>query len=278
MSPPASWLERRAPSPVLRWEAGAVYLLAAAGLLSIPLVLGEFSLAWDAINHHIYLGWTAQHERFGQDFLGAGYQSFQSPYLYWPVYALAVHGYSGRSAGLALAALHTLVVPPLWMLARACAPGSTVFDLLSRVLAVALGLASALVMSVFDASMNDLLATAPLLWAVALALEPVRRPDLAKATIQRLVLCSGFLAGLAVGLKLSNGPLALCMPLLWLACARAWPQRLRLLALAAAAGFAGLVMSYGYWGWLLWRHFGNPVYPFYEQWFAPLRAWVGWGG
>jgi hypothetical protein len=29
---------------------------------------------------------------------------------------------------------------------------------------------------------------------------------------------------------------------------------------------------------LLWRHFGNPMYPFYDPLFAPLRAWLGWSG
>jgi hypothetical protein len=39
---------------------------------------------------------------------------------------------------------------------------------------------------------------------------------------------------------------------------------------------AGFTICYGYWGWQLWTHFGNPIYPFYDAQFAPLRALLGW--
>jgi hypothetical protein len=39
---------------------------------------------------------------------------------------------------------------------------------------------------------------------------------------------------------------------------------------------AALVLVYGYWGWQLWSHFGNPMYPLYDHVFAPLRGLLGW--
>jgi hypothetical protein len=41
------------------------------------------------------------------------------------------------------------------------------------------------------------------------------------------------------------------------------------------ATVAGLCLFYGNWGWQLWVHYGDPIYPFYDHWFAPLRAWLG---
>ena len=271
-------LDRAVPAALLRWEGVLVCLAAWVFLLAIPLSLGELGLGWDALNHHIYLGWTAQQHRFDSDFLAAGYQSFQAPYLNWPVYRLAASGWSGASAGAVLASLHMLAIWPAWMLARACAPGAAVFDVAMRVLAVALALMSCVVLSAFGSSMNDLLAAAPLVWAVALAMEPIARVGMAPAATRRYVVLSGLFAGLAVALKLSNGPLAVLMPGLWLLCEHGLRGRLGAVLWGSVGVLTGFVLGYGHWGWLLWRHFGNPVFPFHDHWFAPLRGWLGWAG
>jgi len=271
-------MDRTVPAALLRWEGALVCLLAWGVLLSIPLSLGELGLGWDALNHHIYLGWTAEQHRFDLDFLAAGYQSFQSPYLNWSVYRMAASGWTGASAGAVLASLHMLVVWPVWMLARACAPGAATIDVAMRVLAVALALMSSVVLSAFGSSMNDLLAAAPLVWAVALAMEPTARAGMAPAMVRRYVVLSGLCVGLAVALKLSNGPLAVLMPGLWLLCALELRGRVEAVALGSLGVLAGFLLGYGHWGWLLWRQFGNPVFPFHDHWFAPLRGWLGWAG
>jgi hypothetical protein len=272
-------LERAAPAALLRWEGALVCLVVWGCLLAIPVSLGELGLGWDALNHHIYLGWTAEQQRFDRDFLGAGYQSFQAPYLNWPVYRMAVSGWTGASAGAVLASLHMLAVWPVWMLTRICMPGEAVFDVAMRALAVALALMSSVVLSAFDSTMNDVLGAAPLVWAVALAMEPTAPgAAMAPAVARRYVFLSGLCAGLAVALKLSNGPLAVLMPALWLLCAREMPGRLKAVLIGGTGAAAGCLVGYGYWGWLLWRHFGNPVFPFYDYWFAPLRGWLGWAG
>jgi len=275
----APLLDRAMPAALLRWEGVLVCLVAWAFLLAIALSLGELGLGWDALNHHIYLGWTAGQHRFDRDFLGAGYQSFQSPYVNWPLYKMAVGGWTGTAAGAVLASLHLVAVWPIWMVARACVPGGTVFDVAMRALAVALALMSSVVLSAFGSSMNDVLAAAPLVWAVALAIEPTARgAGMAPATARNYVVLSGLSTGLSVALKLSNGPLAVWMPAIWLLCAREPRGRLKAVLLGSLAAVAGFGLAYGHWGWLLWRHFGNPVFPFYDHWFAPLREWSGWAG
>jgi hypothetical protein len=272
-----SLLDLDLPSAVQRWEGAMVCLVACGFLLAIPVSLGELGLGWDALNHHIYLGWTAEQNRFDKDFLGAGYQSFQSPYVNWPVYRMAVAGWTGLSAGIGLGLLHALVLLwPLWMLVRACLPGRAVFDALMRGLAMALALLSGVALSAFGSSMNDLLAAAPLVWAVALAVESAAQiGNELPVRAKRYVLLSGIFAGLSVALKLSNAPLAVFMPLLWVLCARGLGGRLGAVLLGSAGALGGFLAGYGYWGWMLWRHFGNPVFPFYDHWFAPLRTWLG---
>jgi hypothetical protein len=36
------------------------------------------------------------------------------------------------------------------------------------------------------------------------------------------------------------------------------------------------LVCYAPWGWAMWHQFGNPVYPFGDTWFDPLRSFLGW--
>lgn len=256
-------------------ELGALLLLAWAAFASVPLALGGIGLSWDALNHHVYLGWIADQPRFERDFLAASYQSFQYPYLYWPFYKLFQSGLSGQWAGVILVSLNIFVVPALWLVARICVPERSWYGAAMRSLAVTLAFLTGVVLSLFDSTSNDLLAAIPLVWAIALGMEPWDDQRPAWLTRRRLMLLSGSCAGAAVAMKLSNGPLAILMPLLWGIHGGGVKSRIANVAWGSVATFAGLVLLYGYWGWQLWIHYGNPIYPFYDNWFAPWREWLG---
>jgi hypothetical protein len=66
------------------------------------------------------------------------------------------------------------------------------------------------------------------------------------------------------------------MPLLWLWPAGTWMQRLKAAALGCVLAAAGMFMAYAPWGWQLWQLTGNPVFPIFDAWFEPVRAYVGW--
>jgi hypothetical protein len=258
---------------LLRHETALVYLLGAFVFGAIPLCLGYMGLSWDALNHHIYLGWTAEQPRFDRDFVAAGYQAYQFPYLYWPVYKLATSGFSGATAGLVLAMLHSTAVPAVWLIARSTIPGEDLFAACMRLLAVVLAFMGGAVLSLFDSTSNDLLASIPLLWSYALGLRCV---DTSAGRPWQAFAASGALAGVAVACKLSNGLLVLALPVLWLSVPGSPLARVRRCVLAGAAVLAGFGLAYGYWGWQLWTHFGNPIYPFADDLFEALRAMAGW--
>jgi hypothetical protein len=260
----------------LRWEFPAIGLAAWACFVSIPLCLGQIGISWDALNHQIYLGWIADHPRFDRDFLAASYQAFQYPYLYWPLYKLSASGLSGAAAGAVLATLDWLAVPAVWMIARTCMPGRQWFDVTMRALGVGLAFVTGLVLSLFDSTSNDFLAAVPFVWALAFALSSAAGPRSLLLSSRNAVICSGLLAGVAVAGKLSNGPLALLLPGLWLLSASGTRERVANVVLGGVATVIAFVGAYGFWGWELWLHVGNPIYPFADDWFAPLRAWLGW--
>lgn len=262
---------------LLRYEVLWVTAMAWLVFCSIPITLGHIGLGWDALNHHIYLGWAAEHGRFNRDFWAASSQSYQVPYTYWPVYKLAVSGFDGVTAGMVLAALGALTVPPVWLMAKVCIPGAGAFELFMRCAAVALAFMSVVVLSLFGSTQNDLLAAVPLVWAFALALQGTAHGIGNTLVPQwRSIVLAGLLAGMAVTFKLSNGPLALLLPVLWFFQRVGFWTRVRDVALGSAATLAGCLVTFAPWGWQVWHKFGNPIYPLYDSAFAPVRALLGW--
>jgi hypothetical protein len=258
------------------WELAGLMLAAWLAFVAIPLSQGGIGVSWDALNHHIYLGWTADQHRLDQDFLAAGYQALTFPYLYWPVYKLAAAGASGTWTGVVLATLHLFVVPPLWMMSRTCIPGEGWFEVTMRAMSVTLAFLSGVVLSMFDSTSNDLLAAVPLVWSLAFALQATSSIRARQLPARQAVMLSGLLGGVAVACKLSNGPLAILLPALWLFSGGHSRERLTSTAYACIAAVTGFLLTYGYWGWQLWSRFGNPIYPFYDSAFEPLRRLLEW--
>ncbi len=259
-----------------RLELPFVLLVIWLIFISVPLYLGHLGLSWDALNHHIYLGWVADAPRFDKDYAAASNQAYQYPYLYWPVYKLAVSGFSGQAAGVVLATLHLLTVPPVWMVAKVLIPAQGMHAVAMRVAAVLLAFMSAVPLKMLESTGNDLLAAAPFLWAVALAFQAIAQPaPVTHSRITRTAVIAGLLVGLAVSFKFSHGPLAVLFPLLFVFCDGPWRARLGWVTLSAFAVALGFVITYGYWGYLLWLQFENPIYPFYDGYFQLWRNRTG---
>ncbi|HSV45490.1 MAG TPA: hypothetical protein VLJ58_06835, partial [Ramlibacter sp.] len=146
---------QHAPAWLIRWELVLTAVVGALAFMSVPLSLGHIGLSWDALNHHIYLGWIAEHPRFDRDHQAALYQGYLFPYVYWPAYKLASMGASGLVAGIVLALLQATIVPAVWKIANACIPGTTWFDLGMRAIAVAMAFMSCVVLSMLDTTSND---------------------------------------------------------------------------------------------------------------------------
>lgn len=237
---------------------------AAALAASVPLVAGQWSWSWDALNHHVYLGYIAEQARWHLDVVAASVQSWQYPYLYWPVYRLSMLEISGAAAGAIWSAgLAVLLTPPVWVLSwkllrnAAVPPLQAVFD---RSMACALAGSSVLVMAAINTTANDPLAAVPLLWALALMAGPRESTSTAA--------WAAALWGVSAAFKLSH---VLALPLLvfwWWSVERPHLSLRRGLAMAAAAT-AGFVIAYAPWGWQLWRLTGSAFHPLIPGSFEP---------
>lgn len=236
--------------------------LAAALAATVTLDAGEWAWSWDALNHHIYLGLVSEAPRWHLDVSAANVQSYQYPYLYWPVYRISTLPISGAHAGAIWSAFQVMMVlPPVWLASLHLLPaeGPAAQATFERVMACVLAGSSVVVLAAIGTTSNDLMAAVPLVWAVALM--SAQRPS------DRRAGAAAALWGVSTAFKWSNG-LALPLLLLWW-----WRgerphlslQRGARIALWATAGFG---LAYAPWGWQLWRFNGNPFHPFFASLFG----------
>jgi hypothetical protein len=240
-------------------------LTAVAAVLaaSVPLHAGLWTWSWDALNHHIYLGYIAESSRWHLDVVAASVQSWQYPYLYWPVYRLSLLDIGGSNAGAIWGAgLAAGLLPPVWLTSKHLLPsvsGAAVQSVFERVAACVLAASSVVVLSAIGTTANDPLAILPMLWSVAIMSVPM--PG------DRRAFAAAALWGASAAFKLSNG-LFLPLLMLWWWVAEKPHLPLRRGALLAVGAALGFVVVYAPWGWQLWRVTGNPFYPFFAGMFG----------
>lgn len=235
--------------------------LLAIGLPLCMLLWSGQDANWDLWNYHLYNAHAWLHGRYALDIAPAGMQSWHNPLLDVPVAWLTDLGAPGVLVDLWLTlpimlGLWLLLRLPIWLSAPIGAGAQVALALLA---ASGAGVSSAL-----GATFNDSFVGAGILAAIALALT-------ARGRASRWLL-AGVLAGATAGLKLTATGycLALVVLAIPLGDARSLPKRWMALALG---GLLGALLTYGFWGFSLWSAFGNPVFPYFNQWFRSPATW-----
>jgi hypothetical protein len=245
-----------------------VALVAIAGVGS--LALGQ-DANWDLQNYHYYNPWAWWHDRtFTRDVAAAQVQTFHNPLLDLPFYALVSAGVGPRVIAFVLAvpaAIAAFVLCKLSLLLFGELPRA------QRTVAVAcsaaVGTTSAMGIGALANTMNEWPLAALLMLALWLVARAAVRGD-GGAIAARTLLLAGALAGIAAGAKLTAGIFAVGLgaavlgrgPYAW----RDAPVRVTEAGWFALGAIAGSVIALGPWAYSLWTHFGNPVFPYFNQW------------
>lgn len=239
----------------------------AAAICAVWTILAGKDVNWDLLNYHYYLPYELVADRIEQDFFAASAQSYLNPIGYLPFYLMVASGWHSVVASIVLAAAHSLSLGLLFLIAWklfAHLPGRdrAVF----ATLATAMGAATAVYWATVGSSFLDPLLVPPMLGALVLLLDQGRFPACRAAL-------AGALLGAAAALKYSNAifalaafPLVLAMPGLRRA------GRLHAGLAYAGGGAAALALLAGPWLMLMYREFGNPVFPLMNAWFQSPYA------
>lgn len=218
--------------------AGAVYAFA----------MGD-DTNWDWRNYHAYNVWALLNGHYDIDVAPAGFQTYYNPLIYFPFYYLR-QMLSPLATGLIMGALHGLNLLLIWRLTQALLGPASVACLAASVLLAAFG---PMTLSEIGTSFADITLSLPIIGALILILAP-EQPR------AKHYLWAGLLIGAATGFKLTN--VVFAFALVAAACVAARPA----IAVysAIAGGVIGGVITGGWWSLMLWREFGNPVFPLFN--------------
>lgn len=225
-----------------------------AGLASIGL---RQDSSWDLQNYHLYNAWAFVHDRFGVDWAPAQLQSFYSPYLDLPFYALFAAGAPPRAIAFALAIPTGIAWYCFARIAATLFAGEPEpLRTRATVAAIALGVTAPMPISLIGTTMNDWYVAACVLGALWLVL----RQGGPAAASTRAWLAAGALVGAAAGLKLTGSIYALGLGAAVLG-TRQW----RPVIATGCAMTAAFAVTAGPWLATMAARYGNPLFPYFND-------------
>lgn len=218
-------------------------------------------MGWDLYNHHLYLPFSFLSGRYDVDIYAAGPQSYQNPLGYLPFYWMSVIAdMPAWLVGVILAIVHGLAVIFAYRLALRVWVDDKYRELWAA-LAAAMAWISPAFLVVAGTSSTDPLTAVLVLWALLIVMGP-------KANLShRAAFLAGLLLGCAFALKQSNAVFALSVSALVVWRALMGQDRPQAVLSLVAGGVLATTLMMGWWSWILWKEFSNPIYPLYNNLF-----------
>lgn len=250
-----------------RWLAPIEYAFLATvifGWAVFVVALGK-DMSWDFRNYHWYIPHAFLHGRMNVDVAVAHQATYYNPLLDIPFYLLARHTTSWFALGV-LGAVQGANIVPLYLLAR------TMLRVRHRkIMAGLLALFCAtgsLTVSLAGQTYYDNVLSLLILGALAAIV--CNRDTLRDGPSARALMISGiagFAVGTAIGFKLPEGLFAFGFAAALAVLPGTVARRLGRLAAGAAGGILGIAVFAGYWFFKMYRETGNPLFPYYNQYF-----------
>jgi hypothetical protein len=239
-----------------RWQ---IYLACVVLALTCNYVLGK-DMAWDTLNYHLYAGFSALNDRFGQDYFAAGPLSYFNPFAYIPFYAMVRAGLPALVICSVFAAVHSIILWLTFELGVAVCPSK---DDRTRVFAgscaVALAFMNPILMQEIGSCFADITTAELALGGWLLLASALQVPRISR------VICAGLILGAASSLKLSNAVPSVSAFAMLVMLPLGWRGRIRhgfLYGISLGIGFAVVAAP---WSYRLEKIFGNPMFPMFNN-------------
>ncbi len=236
----------------------------AFALVTLAVLMQGQDANWDLRNYHLYTPIALMDGRLDQDIAAAQLQTWHNPVLDFPLAWLVRAGASGWlvSLWLALPAFIALLFALRLMDGLWPAQRSTLRTVVAGLVAVS----GAAVLSGTGTSFNDAFVAAGVLPALWWAVDSQGRRG-----VWATWLPVGLLAGAAAGLKLTAAMYCVGFAAAAMVAGPLRSLPARLLALAVG-GIVAASITAGPWAWRLWLDHGNPLFPYFNQWFQSPDA------
>ena len=248
----------------------ALLVLLAFGCVCGMVCRYEFAY-WDAFNYHYYNPWAFLNDRMGVDVVPAAANTFFSPFIDFPYYflinALDAHPLFFCAV---MAVPYGLMLFISYKTAALFFPADTEQGRIRIGLTLILCIGSEPVFFQLCSSSNEHLMAFLVLSGLYILLKEISSQRFKTG----MFVLSGFILGAAAGLKLTHAPYAAATGITLIVFYRRIKNPIRNIGAFTLAGVTGFLVAYGYWGWFLWKNFGNPVFPFFNSIF-PSPYWEG---
>jgi hypothetical protein len=245
-----------------RWDfvcAIQCFVVSTIGLSLFAYVRGQ-DINYDLMNYHHFSPFAFLSKNPFQDITIQ--QQFLNPILYLPHYVLNSL-FSPKIATLFIVLFQAINIPLIYLLS-ACLlkPYSAPWKTEGVVLlcATAIAFSSPLFLTEVGTSFADGITSIFIISSICLL---VLSLNSAKHQAFAWPLAAGICMGAAFGLKLTNGVFALAAAAS-LSLVKLRSRIVRLVAFTVG-GLLGVLVTGGYWHFLLYKKFGNPIFPFYNN-------------
>lgn len=238
----------------------------------VALAFGFYALSlgqdsnWDLLNYHLYNPYAFLTGRIEIDLAPAGLQTYFNPLL--DIGYFSVISYLGpRTVGFLLGFLQGLNFFLVYQIAKIVLGDRKPRELHALLLALA-GVLSVSFLAEIGTTMHDnLVALFPLLslWLVLSCVGSLGKGHQGRHLV--LIVFAGLLAGIGIGLKLVLAIYAVPICLSFLVLPLPWLRRFKLSFLFGVSVLAGLFVTGSYWMFEMWRLFGNPLFPQFNNYF-----------
>jgi hypothetical protein len=225
--------------------------------------------SWDFRNYHWYIPYAFLNGRMDIDVAVAHQASYYNPLVDIPFYWLAIHTTSWFAIAM-LGLLQAANIVPLYLIARHSLRHSESW--LGSAAIAFFGMTGGLTLSLYGTHYYDNVLS--LFTLGSLAMLVVKRAELARGSLKNTALwCAlgGLLTGSAAGLKLPEAPFAMGFAAALLALGGDRKHLFTRLGAGALGGLVGFMLCAGFWMWRMDVLTGNPLFPYFNQYFhSPL--------
>lgn len=238
--------------------------------LGSALWLGQ-DASWDLRNYHFYNPYAWLQHRASIDIAPAQLQSFLHPFADIPHYLMVKADYPSWLIACVLALPVALTLYFLGQLSQVARISAKPFYIVLPILLIAGTGASGF--PVIGSTMSEWHVTALFIAALWLTFKEDHLPSVLTCFL------SGFLAGIAVGLKLTGAVYAVALGVMYLFMPGSLRQRIRQTAYLGLGGLIGFLLVFSPWGLEMWSRYQNPLFPFFNQWIkSPWAEFSSYAG
>lgn len=238
-----------------------LFALGFGGWLSV--CLGK-ELCWDLANYHYYNPYVFFHPR--PDIWPVTYiHQYLNPTIDFLSYFL-IHDLAPRPAVFILGAIHGINFWIIFLIAKnfIATPSKLLDYLLAFILAV-LGIYGPTVLPGIGSFQNDDLITIFILSFLFLQIKAIKNYETAPFYANKLLFLSGFLLGAGIGLKLTAGLFLIGAMITTILLPIPLKCRIEFMMRWCTAVILGILLTSGYWMYLMWQQHHNPLFPFFND-------------